>query len=353
MTLFIILSFVISATLIPIVIYICKKESWYDSENERKVHSGNIPRLGSVGFVPAFAICAFLFYTFDADANAKDIVPLIISGLIIFSFGIIDDFKDLPAKFKLLIQIVASLIMIFNGYCFTQIGPFQLGWFGYVITFVWFIGIINAFNLIDGVDALCGGLSFFALIALGIINILYGTHTAAGTCFILAAAVLGFLVYNKPKAKIFMGDGGSQFLGFMIATLSLSKFNQPVYEFNRFFAVALLAAIPAFDTVAAIWRRKREHRSFFTPDKMHLHHKLMNMGYTTISLLAFLYVIQIGLCVFSIFALWLKGFRGMFITFCGFFCITLFFTIIHYTNRAIIRKQKFGLNEDEAKVLAD
>ncbi len=353
MPLFIILSFLISVSLIPIIIYICKKQSWYDSENERKVHSGKIPRLGSVGFVPAFAISAFLFFTFDTNINVTDIIPLIFSGLMIFIFGIIDDFKDLPAKFKLLIQIIASLIMIFSGYHFTQIGPIQLGWFGYAITFIWFIGIINAFNLIDGVDALCGGLSFLILVTLGIINIFCGTHKTTGICFILAAAVLGFLVYNKPKAKIFMGDGGSQFLGFMIATLSLSEFNHLEFEYNKFFAVALLVAIPVFDTFAAIWRRKREHRSFFTPDKMHLHHKLMNMGYTTTSILAFLYIIQIGLCVFAVFALWLRGLRGMFVIFCGLSVITLFFTIIHYTNRAILRKEVYGINEDESKILSD
>ena len=90
MPLFIILSFVISATLIPIVIYICKKESWYDSENERKVHTGKIPRLGSVGFVPAFAICALLYYLTNTNTNTLELLPIIISGLLIFIFGIID-----------------------------------------------------------------------------------------------------------------------------------------------------------------------------------------------------------------------------------------------------------------------
>lgn len=353
MTGYIFLSFSISVLLIPIVIMLCKKANWFDTLNERKLHKGKIPRLGSIGFVPAFAITTFLFYFFNVNTRVIDILPMVIAGLIIFGFGILDDFKDLPARFKLVVQIIASLVMIGNGFCFTSIGPFQLGWVGYIITFFWFIGIINAFNLIDGVDALCGGISLLILVALGIIYIMFGTTEEAGLCFILAAAVLGFLIYNKPKAKIFMGDGGSQFLGFMIATLSLSPLKQTAHEYNRFLAVTLLVCIPVFDTFAAIWRRKREHRPFFTPDKMHLHHKLVNMGYTTKVILFFLYTIQIGLCVLAVCGMWVKGLKGAFILASGFFAMILFFAIIHYTNRAVIRKQTLGLNEDEAKILSD
>lgn len=342
---YIFISFVISATLIPCIIVLCKRNSWYDSTNERKIHSGLVPRLGSIGFVSAFIITTILYYILNKNIRFFDIFPIALAGFIIFIFGIIDDFKDLPAKFKLLIQIISSLIMVLSGYRFTQIGNIQLGWFGYVLSFVWFIGVINAFNLIDGIDALCGGLSFFITITLGIIFTVANSPSPATLSFILAAAILGFLLYNKPKAKIFMGDGGSQFLGFMIAAFSLYPTNESI-EYNKFLMAALLSAIPIFDTLAAIWRRTREHRSFFSPDKAHLHHKLMNLHYSTLGILFFLYALQLGLCGIVILALWCEGLKGCILLCGGFTAMILFFAVIHYTNRAIINKYKNKIEND-------
>lgn len=337
------MSFLISVVLIPLVIRLCRYEEWYDTVNSRKVHSGNVPRLGSIGFVVAFAVTAVVFYFVKEETSAKEILPLIIAGLIIFLFGILDDFKDLSASFKLLVQILATVIMICNGYRFKQIGSFNLHWLSYVFSFCWYIGVINAFNLIDGVDALCGGLSFFILITLGIIYTVSASIEPATLCFILAVAILGFLVYNKPKAKIFMGDGGSQFLGFMIATLSLFPM-RTTFEPNRFFAVFLLCSIPIFDTLAAIWRRKREHRPFFSPDKAHLHHKLINMGYSTSGILVILYILQIGICCIALLGLWVYGLKGMIILLGGIGTMIMFFAVIHYTNRAVNKKNKLLTN---------
>lgn len=204
-----ILSFIISTALIPVIILLCHKLEWYDHTNERKVHSGNIPRLGGVGFVVAFVVAVSLFLSTQSNLNMQAFMPIIASGVIIFIFGIIDDFGDLRARLKFLIQVIATLIMIFSGTRFTQIGPWQLGILSYPITFFWVIGVINAFNLIDGVDALCGTLSTLVLTTYGFLYLFVQRLDIAGISFILAAAIIGFLLYNKPKAKIFMGDGGS------------------------------------------------------------------------------------------------------------------------------------------------
>lgn len=336
MPVFIFFSFLLSVVIIPLVIYFCRRNGWYDFVDERKVHSGNIPRLGSIGFCFAFIIttvCYFMIYT----RSYNNWVALSVAGFIIFIFGIVDDFKNLPAKIKLLVQILVAIILIMNGYRITQIGSWFLGWLSWPVTFFWFIGIINAFNLIDGVDALCGGISFLVLITLGVVFIASQKIDSAFLCFSLAASVAGFLVYNKPKAKIFMGDGGSQFLGLMIAALALN-FTRPAFEYNKFLAAALLVSVPAFDTIAAIWRRTREHRSFFSPDKAHLHHKLMNMGYSTIDILLLIYILQTGICVVALLALWTGGIKGELILIAGLCAVCLFYTVIHYTNRAVNRK---------------
>ncbi|AEE16411.1 MraY family glycosyltransferase [Treponema brennaborense] len=338
MYIFICSAFVISVLLIPIIIFLCKKHGWYDSLSERKIHTEKIPRLGGAGFVTAFVVSSVLYFYFECNLSILSLIPFIVSSLLIFIFGVIDDFKDLSAKFKLLVQIIAALIMILNGYHFTNLGSFQFGPFGYIITFVWFIGVINAFNLIDGVDALCGGLSSFILITLGVIYMRAGRSETAALCFILTAAVCGFLVYNKPKAKIFMGDGGSQFLGFMVAALPLFPAS-PAVEHNKMLIAGLLVSIPVLDTIAAVWRRKREHVPFFTPDRRHLHHKLMNMGYTPVSILVLLYAIQIGICCIVLIALWCKGLRETFILIGGYCIMFVFFAIIHYTHRAVTRKK--------------
>lgn len=338
MLIYIVLSFVVSAVLIPIIILLCHRLEWYDHVNERKVHSGNIPRLGGVGFVVAFVVSVSFFLSTQSNLDMGTFLPIIIAGLIIFIFGIIDDFGDLKARLKFLIQVVATFIMIFSGTRFTQIGSWQLGILSYPLTFFWIIGVINAFNLIDGVDALCGTISALILTTYGFLYLFAKRLDIAGISFILAAAVVGFLLYNKPKAKIFMGDGGSQFLGFMVAAIPLFPFGNS-YDYNRILVALILASIPVLDTIAAIWRRTREGRSFFSPDRAHLHHKLINMGYSTRGLLLILIALQLGLCAFVFVAMWCGPIRGFFVLL-GAVCVACsFFIVIHYTHRAVRRRQ--------------
>ncbi len=344
---YIALSFLISATLIPIIIRLCDRLEWYDHVNERKVHSGNIPRLGGVGFVTAFVVSACLFLRTQSNLDMGTFFPIIIAGLIIFAFGIVDDFGDLRARLKFLVQVLATIILIFSGARFTQIGSWQLGILSCPLTFLWVIGVINAFNLIDGVDALCGTLAVLVLATYGFLYLVAQRLDIAGVSLVLAAAILGFLLYNKPKAKVFMGDGGSQFLGFMVAVIPLFPFGNS-FDYNRTLVAVILTAIPVLDTVAAVWRRAREGRSFFSPDRAHLHHKLMNMGYSTKGLLSILILLQFGLCCFAVIALWCGPIRGFFIVM-GAFCVVLaFFVVIHYTHRAVQRRHHVMLDDEKA-----
>lgn len=346
MLFYIILSFAISAILIPLVIFFCHKQGWFDKTNERKVHSGSIPRLGGVGFFVAFSVATFFFLSNEVNFSLNTFLPIIIAGFIIFLFGIIDDFLELPAKLKFLVQVIATFIMIFSGTRFTQLGPWNFGILSYPITFFWTIGIINAFNLIDGVDALCGSISTLIFLTFGFLYFKASRLDIAGICFILAVAVIGFLLYNKPKAKIFMGDGGSQFLGFMVAAIPLFPFGNS-FDYNRSLVAFILAGIPILDTIAAIWRRTREGRSFFSPDRAHLHHKLMNMGYSTKALLSILLLLQLGLCAFVIIGLWCGPIKGFFILVGAVCVVSAFFVVIHYTHRAVLRKQRAIVTEKQ------
>ena len=338
MLVFSVFAFVLSLVSMPIIIKLSNKFSIYDFQDARKIHSGNISRLGGVGIACSFFICTiFYIILFDKSLLLKSL-PVLISGIIIFVFGLIDDTKNLKAIIKLLVQIVAVSIVVFSGLTFNQIGNWKIPTvISYIFTFGWIIGVINAFNLIDGLDGLCGSLSFTTILTLGLIYAFAG-NTVAAICFILAASILGFLCFNWPPAKLFMGDCGSQFLGFMIATIPLFPSNN-VFEFNKFLIIVTLAAFPIFDTIAAIWRRIRDKRPIMSPDKAHLHHKLLNLGYTKKGVLYLVVFIQILLCVMVIFSYILGTYKGAMVLLLSLFFITLFFTFIHYTNKIILRKK--------------
>ena len=339
MYIFIGLSIVLSLISMPIIIAFCKKFSLYDYQSARKIHSGNIPRLGGIGIVISFFISIFSFLLISKDISVTQHLPILIAGLIVFVFAIVDDLLNLPAIIKLIVQLIAVSIVTFNGYRFTQI----LGWHlptivSFILTFGWILGVINAYNLIDGLDGLCGSLSITAVITLGILYHLSGNAESA-ICFILAGAIFGFLVFNWPPAKLFMGDNGSQFLGFMIATIPLYT-SSDVFEYNKFLIMIVLTAFPVFDTIAAIWRRLRDKKPIMSPDRSHLHHKLLNLGYSKQNALYLIAFLQVLLCASVIISYFLGTKKGSAILAESLAFMIIFFSIIHYTNRRVMLKKE-------------
>ena len=339
-------AFLVSLISMPLIIKFSTKFNIFDYQDARKIHSGNISRLGGVGIAISFFVCTAVYFLITDASLFIEYLPIISAGLIIFVFGFIDDVVTLRAIVKLLIQIVATCLVIFSGNRFTQIGPWQIpSALSYIFTFCWIIGVVNAFNLIDGLDGLCGSLAFTTTLTLGIIYTLSGNNISV-ICFILAASTLGFLCFNWPPAKLFMGDCGSQFLGFMLATLPLIPADS-VIEFNKFLIIASVAAFPIFDTIAAIWRRIRDKRPIMSPDKSHLHHKLLNMGYTKKSSLYLVVFIQLLLCSLVIISYLLGTYKGMMVLLLTLFFVTLFFTFIHYTNQAILKRKRMEESEQQ------
>ena len=332
MYLFILLAFVLSVVSMPIIIKVCKKLSLYDYVNVRKIHSGNIPRLGGIGIAFAFFVSSGFYLKLNPEISLLANIPVLLGALIIFVFAFLDDIMNFHASVKLAAQLTACGLVMFNNYRFTQIFGIQLpAVLSYGITFCWILGLVNAYNLIDGMDGLCGSLAFYSGITLGIINLLIKSHIS-GLCFIFAAAILGFLIFNRPPAKIFMGDCGSQFIGFVIAILPLYPSSRN-FEFNKFLIMIVLTAFPVFDTIAAIWRRLRDHRPIMEGDRSHLHHKLLNLNYSKYKALLLIDVIQILVCVSVLISFFLEKTKAAALLCETLLLVVLFFACIHFTNR--------------------
>ncbi len=336
---FIILAFVLSALSMPLIIKICEKLSLYDYTNARKIHSGNIPRLGGIGIALAFFISAGLYLKSNTSISLMANLPVLVAALIVFVFAFFDDILNFHASVKLAAQLTACGIVMFNNYRFTQIFNWQLPVaLSYLITFLWILGLINAYNLIDGMDGLCGSLSWSVGMTIGIIHLLT-KNQIAGLSFIFAAAITGFLLFNKPPAKIFMGDCGSQFLGFMIAILPLYPASRDI-EFNKFMVMIVLTSFPVFDTIAAIWRRIRDKKPIMVGDRSHLHHKLLNLNYSKYKALILIDCIQVLVCISVIVATLLERHKASALLAETMILQTMFFSIIHFTNRKVMMKKQ-------------
>ncbi len=266
---------IVSAALIIPVRMIAFKFGWYAKENNRTVHHGNIPRIGGVAIFLAFIGCSL--YLIRDIQNFKG---LLIGAGIIFVFGFLDDILDLKPLYKVVGQFLAATAVIFIGkVALTTINlPFGIvldfDILSYIVTYFWIIGITNAVNLIDGLDGLAGGFSIIVLLTICMLGNQVGQTAMIPICLILAGSTMGFLFYNFHPAKIFMGDCGSQLLGYMISAISLSGFKGTT--FITLFIPILLLFIPISDTFLAIIRRKLRGQKISSPDKGHLHHMLMN-----------------------------------------------------------------------------
>jgi len=252
-----------------------------DKPDERKVHKVTMPRLGGTSIVLGFTACgAFLAYTDILGPLAG----ILVGGGIIYIVGALDDIYQLSPKVKLLGQIAAALVAVWFGVRVDFItNPFDgllyLGYLSIPITVLWIVGVTNAINLIDGLDGLAAGVSAIAAITMGIVALRMGQVMVAAFAFLLAASVFGFLPYNFNPARIFMGDSGSLFLGFVLSSLAVTGVMKSAAIISLFTPVAIWG-IPIFDTLFAIVRRARNGSPIFMPDKAHLHHRLMALGMT-------------------------------------------------------------------------
>jgi UDP-GlcNAc:undecaprenyl-phosphate GlcNAc-1-phosphate transferase len=336
---------VCSAVLVALILRLSHHKSWYDHINDRKIHSGEVPRLGGLGFSLVFIVAAVIIVALTQPAHSVTRSLSCLAGVfIIVVFGVWDDFRPIKSEIKLLIQILAALCVIFSGFTFKRIVYFNGGifekipWFGYLITLIWIVGLTNAINLIDGIDGLAGGISAIIALTYTLIFLRYsGSPLAVLICICMFGSVLGFLVLNAPipKAKIFMGDGGSQFLGFTLSLLPLLEEYPHKTALPLLYAAALMV-IPIFDTTAAVWRRLRDKKRIDHPDRAHTHHKLMNLGFSHQKIDVILLTLQLLLSVLVFVSLRFEGWLSLGILGIAYLLALAFFTILHFVNRKLM-----------------
>ncbi|MCX6091137.1 MAG: MraY family glycosyltransferase [Candidatus Atribacteria bacterium] len=231
--------------------------------------------------------------------------PFFLLGLaIIFATGLLDDFFKLTPKMKLFGQMVGALFLIYGGVVIQFVTLpwdtlFYIGYWGIPITFVWIIGISNAMNLIDGMDGLSSGITAIAACTLAIIALQKGRVESATLSFLLVSSVLGFLPYNLPPAKIFIGDGGALFLGTILATISVEGALKSATTFTLGVPILILG-VPIFDTIFAIIRRKKNGIPITSPDRGHLHHRLLERGLSQKEVVLIVYTISLSFGVSAI-----------------------------------------------------
>lgn len=266
-----------------------------DYPKDRGIHKKPMPRMGGIAIILGFMVTVFIFIWFIEDINISQFLGFIAGALIIAFLGMADDIKNLSARFKFAIQIVAALVVVFSGTRIHIVSwsiPSSLSFLSIPLTVIWIVGVTNAVNLIDGMDGLASGVSAIAAICLMVLCIMTGSELAVLLTAVLAGACMGFLPRNFNPAEIFMGDTGSTFLGFVLAVTSI------LGVFKGYVLLAVVVAIlclglPIFDTLFAIARRIIHHKPIMEPDRGHMHHRLIDKGYSQKQAAIILYGISI------------------------------------------------------------
>ena len=264
-------------------------------KDNRRMHKHPIPRMGGLAIFLGFLLSALLFIPMSEPMRG-----MLLGGIIIVILGILDDIYALPALPKLIVQIVAALVAVMHGNVIQVISnpnlisdnPYwSLGMWAVPVSVIWIVAITNAVNLIDGLDGLAVGVATISSLTMLVIAMLVSENVVALTMAALAGGCIGFMPYNFNPAKIFMGDTGSTFLGFILATVSI----QGLFKFYTIISFAvpfLMLGLPLFDTCFAILRRLSKGQNPMSPDRSHVHHRLIDMGFNQKQAVAILYVIS-------------------------------------------------------------
>lgn len=336
----------------PLVISFCHHRGWYDRLDSRKIHTGRIPRLGGVAIFASFAL-AFVAGSLlgvgsrNGQSWAGEFLPVTLAVVAVFLAGLVDDFRPVRARYKFLIQLAAAILVVSAGFRFRFLAlPFAphtigFGWLSYPISVIWIVGITNAINMIDGMDGLSGGIT---LIASGVYGMLYaglGGPVPGLLAFCLAGSIIGYLFFNLPPARIFLGDAGAYFIGFTLAVLPLLHKGEHTTRFGIVGAITVLV-VPIFDVFAAIWRRLRDKRSVMDPDRGHLHHKLMGLGLSTRQILALVYASGLLLGAAALSALYLPLALSFVLMLSTWALFAALFGVLHFLKRrdvVLIRRE--------------
>ncbi len=295
---------IISLVTTPLVKRLADKFDLVDQPAERKVHRTAMPRIGGVAVFTAFFLPFFSFLFFSTTISQLltmnlQTVSLVAGAMIVFAMGLWDDVRKLKPSVKFTLQLISTLIAYYGGMRIGGValpwgGVISLGWLSLPVTVIWFMAVINGINLIDGLDGLAAGVTLFTSLVLLVLCVTGENYLAAMGFAVLSGATLGFLRYNFNPASIFMGDGGSYFLGYLLAALAI------LGSVKSQAAVAILIPIiamgvPLMDVLWSPIRRFLLGRRLFSPDKEHLHHRLLALGLSQRLAVSILYGITVCL----------------------------------------------------------
>ena len=284
-------AFLMSFATTPIASVLAYKIGAIDvPKDNRRMHKEPIPRLGGIAIFFSFVVSILLFY-----GISKFTLSMIAGALVIVIIGILDDVFRIRALYKFFAQIAAAIIVVSQGILIEHINFFgtyiKFGIFAAPITILWIVGLINAVNLIDGLDGLACGISSISAISLLVVTILIGDLKVALLMAILAGSCIGFLPFNTNPAKIIMGDTGAMFLGFILSVVSIQGIFK-THAVITFVIPFLILGVPIFDTTFAMLRRILTGRHPFSPDRGHLHHRLIDMGFNQKQTVRILYAVS-------------------------------------------------------------
>ena len=287
------LAYLVAFSVMPIIRVFAFKVNAVDiPKDKRRMHKRPIPLLGGIAIFIGFVVGVACF----AEIIEKEFLGILIGSLIIVVIGVLDDLYELSAIVKLLGQILAASVAIYFGARIRIFShpfvmgtiPLDLSYLSVPATFVWIIIMTNAINLIDGLDGLAGSVSGISAIALLFLCVVSGNTSMAAPLAAVAGGCFGFLPYNRHPAKIFMGDSGALFLGYILSTLSVTGLFR-TYSITTYIVPVIVLGVPIFDTSFAIIRRLASKEGIMHADRGHLHHRLIDMGFTqreTVTLLS-------------------------------------------------------------------
>jgi UDP-GlcNAc:undecaprenyl-phosphate GlcNAc-1-phosphate transferase len=285
-------TFIFTAIFIPIVKEIAFFIGAVDKPNERRVNKIPMPNLGGLGIFAGFLLGYMLFCKQTAIMNS-----VLIGSFILIITGMIDSINSVKAKYQLLAQIASAIVVIFYGnLLLNNIDAFgytiNFGILAYPITLFFIVGMINVVNFIDGLDGLAGGISSIFFLTIGIIAFILNKFGGLDIAlsFIMLGSTLGFLLHNFYPAKIYMGQAGSMFLGFIISVIALLGFKN--VTLTSFIVPILIMAVPILDTAFAILRRLINKKPISQADKQHLHHQLLKMNFSHRTTVLIIYYID-------------------------------------------------------------
>ena len=299
--LIVLITFISSMILVPIAKKMAIHIGAMDMPNERKVHNKPMPRLGGLAIFLSFLLGYILF-----GELTNQMLSILIGGFILIIIGICDDIKSIKSSYKFIGQLIAGSVVVFYGnISLPTLSLFSLhidfGIIGYPLALLFIVAIINAINLIDGLDGLASGTCSIFFLAVSIIA--FFLHRINGLDVILSlimlGSTLGFLVYNFYPAKIFMGDTGSMFLGFMISIIALLGYKSTTV--TSLIVPIIILFLPILDTIFAIFRRIIKGESIGKPDKSHIHHQLLKLNKSVRKTVLIMYAFNLICAAISVF----------------------------------------------------